>query len=166
MSKLEVYFDYACPYCLRGHKILSEIIPQYPIEIEWQPCEAHPRPERYGPHSDLCARGMYFAMEHDVDLMKYHDRAYRAALIERADIENPRVVARLADNLTDTDAFYAALSGDAYLDRLLENNRFAWEVYRFPAVPSYRMNGRALKSIEDIGVSESRLIAFIEENIH
>lgn len=34
MPMLEVFFDYACPYCLRGHKYLFELLPQYPqIEI-------------------------------------------------------------------------------------------------------------------------------------
>jgi len=30
MLKLEVFFDYACPYCLRGHEDLLELLPQYP----------------------------------------------------------------------------------------------------------------------------------------
>ena len=166
MPKLEVFFDYACPYCLRGHESLLALLPQYPqVEIEWFPCEAHPRPGRYGPHSDLCARGMYFALEHGADLMAYHDKMYCAALKNRSDIEDLRVLSRLADDLLDPDAFYAALSDRSYLDRLLENNRLAWEIYRFPAVPSYRMKGNLLKSIEDIGVSKQQLAAFIEKNL-
>jgi len=162
MPKLEVFFDYACPYCLQGHEYLLELLPQYPqIEIVWRPCEAHPRPDRYGPHSDLCARGMYFAAEHDADLMEYHDRMYRAALKSRADIEDLRIVSKLTDGLLDSDAFNAALSGGSYLDRLSENNRLAWETYRFPAVPSYRMNGKLLKSIENVGVSKQQLAAFM-----
>ena len=166
MPKLEVFFDYACPYCLRGHEYLLELLPQYPqIEIVWCPCEAHPRPDRYGPHSDLCARGMYFAIEHGADLMEYHVRMYSAALKNRADIEDSLVVSKLTDGLLDSDAFYAALSGGAYLDRLSENNRLAWETHRFPAVPSYCMNGKLLKAIENIGVSKQQLAAFMEQNI-
>jgi len=166
MLKLEVFFDYACPYCLRGHEYLLELLPQYPqVEIVWCPCEAHPRPDRYGLHSDLCARGMYFALDLGADILEYHDRMYCAAVKNRADIEDLRIVSELTDSLLDSDAFYAALSGGAYLNRLLENNRFAWETYCFPAVPSYRMNGKLLKSIENIGVSIQRLADFIEQNI-
>jgi len=166
IPKLEVFFDYACPYCLRGHESLMELLPRYPqVEIVWCPCEAHPRPDSYGPHSDLCARGMYFALERGADLMEYHDRMYRAALKTSADIEDSRALSKLTDGLLDADAFYAALFGDAYQDRLSENNRLAWETHRFLAVPSYRMNGRLLMSIENIGVSKQQLAAFIEQNI-
>ena len=166
MLKLKVFFDYACPYCLRGHVYLLELLPQYPqVEIIWNPCEAHPRPDHYGLHSDLCARGMYFALEHGANLLEYHDRMYNAALINGADIEDSRVVSKLTDGLLDFDAFYAALSDEVYLDRLFENNRLAWETHHFPAVPSYCMNGKLLKSIENIGVSIQQLAAFIEQNI-
>jgi len=166
MPKLEVFFDYACPYCLRGHEYLLEVLPLYPqLEIVWCPCEAHPRPDRYGLHSDLCARGMYFALEHGADLLEYHDRMYRSALKSRADIEDLRALSKLTEGLLDADAFYAALSGGAYQGRLSENNRLAWKTHRFPAVPSYRMNGKLLKSIENIGVSKQQLAAFIEQNL-
>jgi len=108
---------------------------------------------------------MYFALEHGADLLEYHDRMYRSALKSRADIEDLRALSKLTDGLLDADAFYAALSGGAYLDRLSENNRLAWKTHRFPAVPSYRMNGKLLKSIENIGVSKQQLAAFIEQNL-
>jgi len=42
IPKLEVFFDYACPYCQQGHESLLELLPQYPqVEIVWYPCEAH-----------------------------------------------------------------------------------------------------------------------------
>lgn len=166
MSKLEVFFDYTCPYCLQGHEYLLELLLQYPqVEIGWRPCEAHPRPEHFGVHSDLCARGMYFALEHGADLMEYHDRMYCAALKNRTNIEDLHIVSKLLDGLLDANAFCAALSGDAYLDKLLENNKLAWEILRFPAVPSYRMNGKLLKSVGNIGVTKQQLTAFIEQNI-
>ncbi|MDR1669694.1 MAG: DsbA family protein, partial [Oscillospiraceae bacterium] len=49
LRKLEVFFDYACPYCRRGHEDLTALLPKHPdIEVVWRPCEAHPRPEVYG----------------------------------------------------------------------------------------------------------------------
>lgn len=164
MSKLEVFFDYACPYCLRGHEYLMELLPRYPqIEVEWHPCEAHPRPDRYGPHSDLLARGMYFAQECGVDLLHYHRRMYRAALTDRANIENLRIVSGLMVDMLDSDAFLEALADGAYKNKLAENNRLAWSNHRFSAVPSYRMGIKLLKSIEDIGVTRERLAGFLSD---
>lgn len=165
MTTLEVFFDYACPYCLRGHEILLELLPQYPqILIEWHPCEAHPRPDRYGLHSDFCARGMFYAQEQRADLMEYHRRMYRAVLTDHLNIEELSVVAKAADGLLDAKLLYEALTDNAYADKLLENNRLAWEVYRFPAVPSYCMNGKLLKSVENIGVTKRLLAEFLTAN--
>lgn len=162
MPKLEVFFDYACPYCLRGHEYLAEMIPQFPqIELEWLPCEAHPRPDRYGPHSDLCAQGMYFALEHGVDIWKYHDLMYGAALKARIDIENIDVLAEYAGGLLDSEDFRAVLKSRQYEGILLENNRLAWAIHRFSAVPSFVMNGKTLVSAPDIGVSKDRLMRFM-----
>jgi protein-disulfide isomerase len=158
---LEVFFDYACPYCLRGHDHLLVLLQKYPdIEPEWRPCEAHPRPERYGAHSDLLARGMYYALQHGGDVMKYHELMYRAAR-NRADIESLRAVSELAGALVNSGDFYSALDKGAYLDKLAENNRLAWSELRFPAVPSYRCKGRLLKSVENVGVSMRQLEEFI-----
>ena len=64
MRHLELFFDYACPYCLRAHELLLELLPLHSdIEIDWRPCESHPRPDSYGPHSGLCIRGVYDARE-------------------------------------------------------------------------------------------------------
>jgi rubrerythrin len=79
-EKMEIFFDYTCPYCLRGHEYLLELISDYRIEPVWCPCEAHPHPESYGPHSDLCIQGMFYALEQEVDMWAYHEIMYRAAL--------------------------------------------------------------------------------------
>ena len=166
MQKLEVYFDYICPYCLRGHEYLLELLPQFPeLEIKWRPCEAHPRPESYGQHSDLCARGMYVALENGADLMEYHNSMYCAALKDGADIENPNVLMRYTEGILDQGKLKSALSSGLHEDRLLENNRLTWEVYGFPAVPSYKMGESLLKSRLSVGVSKEQLAAFIRKNI-
>ena len=162
MSKLEVYYDYTCPHCLRGHQYLLELLPHYAdIEVEWHPCEAHPRPESHGRHSDLCARGLYFAEEKEVNLTEYHRRMYQAALTDRADIEKANVLTEIMKDLLNADEFEQALSGSLYTDSLLENNRLAWETYDFPAVPSFRMNGKLLKSRLGVGVTKAELADFL-----
>ena len=162
MKKLEVFFDYACPFCMRGHAVLLKLIQDRPdIEVVWRPCEAHPRPERYGPHSDLLARGFYYVLENGGDIMKYHELMYHAAL-NRGNIESPRAVAEHAGALADSEAFFAALSTGAYLEELAENNRLCWGELCFPAVPSYRCDGRLLKAVENVGVKAGDLEDFIK----
>ena len=43
--KLELFFDYICPYCYRGHRMFLELLPLYPgLEVVWRP--ARPPPAR------------------------------------------------------------------------------------------------------------------------
>ncbi len=162
MRTLEVFFDYACPYCMRGHEYLTALLGKVcGLSVEWRPCEAHPRPERYGRHSDLLARGMYIARDLSANLMDYHALMYKATLRERKNIEDPRTVAAVAGRLVNAEAFYRALCSGAHMDKLRENNRLAWAELCFPAVPSYRMGERFLKSVENVGVTKEVLEKFI-----
>lgn len=162
MRKMEVFFDYACPYCLRGHEYLAELIRHHPdIEPDWQPCEAHPRPERHGPHSDLCIRGMFFARDQRIDLWSYHERMYRLALKDRIDIEDIDALADGVADLLDADAFRVALRSDAYVSELNRSNYHAYEESGVWAVPSYRMSGKKLDAVEGIGVTKLQLSDFM-----
>jgi len=163
MNELEVFFDYTCPYCLRGHEYLVELLPLYPqIEVVWRPCEAHPRPERYGRHSDLCIQGMFFAMDQGVDLWTYHERMYRAAQKDRIDIEDIHVLADSVRDLLDADAFARSLETGEYARGQKAANQYAFGQSGVWAVPSYRMNGSKLDSIEDVGVTKKQLAAFMD----
>ena len=163
MRTLEVFFDYACPYCLKGHELLKELLPQHPdIEVVWRPCEAHPRPERYGLHSDLCIAGMFFVLEHGADIWEYHDRTYNAALKERVNIEDPEVVAGHAHGLLDTEDLFNALQNGTYAKAVADANDYAYEQSGVWVVPAYRMDGRKLDSIENIGVTKAQLLTFLQ----
>ena len=164
MRKLEVFFDYVCPKCLKGYGYLKELLPQYPdIEVVWRPCEAHPRPERSGMHSDLCIQGFFYAIEHGVDLWEYHDRMYNAAAKERANIEDPEVVASHAKGLLEANALQSALQGGAFVNAVTNANEYAYEQSFVWALPAYRLDGRKLDSIEGVGVTKAQLAAFLKE---
>jgi len=62
--KIELFFDYICPYCYKGHANLLDLMPKFPeLEMIWRPCEAHPKPEIFAVHSDLAIQGMFFIQE-------------------------------------------------------------------------------------------------------
>ena len=162
MRNVEVFFDYACPYCLKGHEYLKELLPQYPdIEVVWRPCEAHPRPERYGLHSDLCIQGLYYALEQEADIWAYHDCMYAAAVKDRVNIEDPEVVAGRIHGLLDLEGFLKAVRSGVYEKAVADGNDYAYGQSGVWVVPAYRMGGRKLDSIENIGVSKAQLDKFL-----
>lgn len=160
---LEIFFDYACPYCLKGYEDLQELLPDTGLQIRWRPCEAHPRPDPYGPHSDLCIQGMFFAEEQGADLWEYHCRMYKAALRDRVDIQQVDVLCRVVDGLLDVEQFRAALQEQRYRSAQQKANYYAFEQSGVWVVPAYRLStGRRLDSIENIGVSRQELAAFLD----
>ena len=161
MPKLEVFFDYLCPSCKSGYEYLINMIKDFPgIEIEWNPCEAHPRPEP-GPHSDIVIQGMYYALEHGADIWEYHRRMHDACLSETIDIEDVGTVAGCARDLLDADDFKRAVGSKKYEKTQQDGNYYAYEMQGVWALPSYRMNGKKLDSAEDAGVTEDQLRDFL-----
>jgi len=162
MPKLEVFFDYACPYCYRGHKNLMELLPDFPeIEALWRPCEAHPRPDWYGTHSDLCIQGMFFAMDQKTDLLSYHERMYDLIHNQHVNVENISVLVANTADLLEIGAFREALVSENYRQIQQEANVYAFNQNSVRVVPAYRMDGRRLDSVEDIGVTKAQLRAFL-----
>ena len=95
--KLELFFDYICPYCYRGHRMFLELLPLYPgLEVVWRPCESHPRPENTYRHSDMAIQGMYYLEERGGDLSSYHRLVYEAHFEKGLDISDCSVLAGLA----------------------------------------------------------------------
>ncbi len=163
MQLLELFFDYACPYCMRAHTYLTELMPEFPqLEIKWQPCEAHPRPDRYGPHSDLMIQGMFFAQKQGADLWEYHQRMYRAALVDHIDVEDANTLAICVDGLLDVSSFTQALKNGTHLAQLTTANHYAYQQSGVWVVPAYRTHGKKLDPIENVGISKKQLRQFIE----
>ena len=165
MRKMEVFYDYACPYCQKGHEYLIELLQRHPdIEVDWHPCESHPRPERFGLHSDLCIQGFFFAQQIGADVLDYHNRMYDAALKKRVNIESHDELARIVQGLLEPSDFLKALKSGKYEKKVAEANDYAYEHSGVWAVPAYRMNGRKLDSIEDVGITKEQLADFMSED--
>lgn len=159
---LEIIFDYACPYCYRAHGYLKEVRTKFPeLDIIFSPCEAHPRPEQWSPHSELAVRGMHYCMDHGIDIWEYHDLIYRAFHVDRVNAEDPDTLASYLASLADEADFKKALQDGEYEDKRLAANQYAWETLALNAVPSFRMGEQILRAAEDIGVSSRMLFEFI-----
>ncbi|MDR1668832.1 MAG: DsbA family protein, partial [Oscillospiraceae bacterium] len=152
----------ACPYCRRGHEDLTALLPKHPdIEVVWRPCEAHPRPEVYGTHSDLCIQALLFAAERGADTGAFHTRMYQAALGGSVNIEDPEALARFMDGLVDPSELLAAFRSGRYAQAVLDGNDYAYEQSGVWVVPAYRMDGRKLDSEAGIGVSRKQIETFL-----
>jgi len=165
-NPLEVYFDYSCPYCYRAHEYLKELLPNYPqLEIAWRPCEAHPRPDPYGLHSDLCIQGLFFILENGICPWTYHDLIYQAIYQDHIDIEDLDILAEYVCKLLGADNFKKDLQSGKYISQIAEANWYAWEKLNLSAVPSYRMGDRKLDSVENIGVTKKQIKQMICEGL-
>jgi len=163
MRKMEMFFDYACPYCLTGHEYLVGLLPKFPdIEVVWRPCEAHPRPEEYERYSDLCVQGLFYAVENNVDIMDFHMRMYNAACKDGVDIENARALSEAFRELFDPEDMAKALESGKYEKAVLLANDYAYEINDVWCVPAFRMNGRKLNAEGGIGISKVQLEEFMK----
>lgn len=164
MRKLDVFFDYSCPYCLRGHELLLELLPQYPdIEVVWHGVEAHPRPEDWPPHTDLCMQGLLFVQEQGGDEMAYHERLYDALHKDDVDVENAAALAAYVADLVDEAAFLHALTTGKYTKEQAAGNDYAYDECGVWYLPAFRMEGAKLDSEGDFGVTKQQLANFLRE---
>ncbi|MDR2599786.1 MAG: DsbA family protein [Oscillospiraceae bacterium] len=163
MRKMEVFFDYSCPYCLDGHEKLKKLLPRFPdIEIIWRPCEAHPRPEEHGLHSDICIQGLLYVMETGGDIWAFHDNMYNAACVEKVNIEDPEVIVGHVTDLVEPARMLGVLQSGVLADAVLKANDYAYEENDVWVVPAFRMDGKKLDAVGGVGVAEDALEAFME----
>ena len=164
-DKLEVYLDYICPFCYRTYQALRAMASKYKdLQIDWRPCESHPRPDRFVPHSDLCIRGFFLCRDSGCDVAAYNDLMYKAVFVDRIDIENVDKLVKYAAGLVDPEKFKEMLASDKYKAELKDNNDRAWSELGLDAVPSFRLGTKKLYAIPEVGVPAEKLESFLVEN--
>ena len=87
----------------------------------------------------MCIQGYFYAVDHGIDILKYHDRMYQAAQKDRVNIEDMDALSEYVSDLADEDDFRLSLLQGTYLDKLEESNQLAFEHSGVWAVPAYRM---------------------------
>jgi predicted DsbA family dithiol-disulfide isomerase len=163
MSKLQIFYDYECPFCMRGYEDLTALIGGHPeIELEWRPIESHPRPENHPPHTDLCVQAFYAAQELNADLPRFHAAMFQAAAKERRNVEQLDVLAGIVKDVLDPAKFRAIIESGKYAGKVSENNDLAYEREGVWFVPAFRINGKKLDAKGGVGVTKEELKAFLE----
>ncbi|MDR1832198.1 MAG: DsbA family protein [Fusobacteriaceae bacterium] len=162
MSKVQVFYDYACPFCREGLKLFEELVKtRTDLEIEWIPTEAHPRPENVHPHSDRCSEAWYVAKELGVDPWAFHDAMYKGYFDDRRNVEFVDEVAACVKGLADPVKFKEILESGAYAAKPGENNDLAYEKSGVWVLPAFRMDGKKLDATGGVGVSSAQIRAFL-----
>ncbi len=84
-TRLEVFFDYICPYCYKGHSMVEEIVKGHPeIKILWRPCEVDPQ----GKRSRAAIKGLYYLLHHELPAEDYHHAMFAAYFEERKNLND------------------------------------------------------------------------------
>jgi predicted DsbA family dithiol-disulfide isomerase len=163
MAKMQIFYDYECPYCKKGYGYLLEQIGSHPeIEIEWRPVESHPLPENHPPHTYLACQAYYIAKELGADMPAFHAAMYQAVATERQNVEQADVLCAILEGIVDTAAFRAILDSGKYAKQVDENNALADDSSVW-FLPAFRMNGKKLDARGGIGISPQELRAFLEQ---
>jgi predicted DsbA family dithiol-disulfide isomerase len=105
---------------------------------------------------------MFLAQEAGADLLAYHARMYDLCLRRRVNVEDIDTLAANVGDLLDAGAFCEALRSGKYRATLRVANDYAYQKSGVWVVPAYRMDGRRLDAMEDVGVTEGQLKKFLE----
>ena len=145
MAKVQFFYDYECPFCKRGYEYLLEVLPSFSdMEIEWRPVESHPRPENHRPHTDLCIQAFYIAAELGVEMAAFHKALFQAVSIERRNVEDREVIAKVLKGIVDETKLLELLKSGKYVSKADENNNLAYEKNEVWFVPAFRIPGSDL----------------------
>ena len=169
-AKVQIFYDYECPYCKRGCGDLLEILPFFSeIEIERRPIESHPRPEDHRPHTDLCIQAFYIAEELGADMAAFHKALFQAVSVERRNVEESEVIAKALKGIVDETRLLELLKSGKYVSKVDENNDLAYEKNGVWFVPAFRLTGSDSKDAPrldakgGVGVSREEIKDFLEK---
>lgn len=138
-KKIKVFYDYTCPFCYKGIGELQDILPDYKsVEVEWSPCEAHPRPEPARVHSDLAAQVGFYIAENGFNIKKYNNLVFEAHFEKQQKIDDKELLADLAEQAgAKREDVLELLAANKNAKKVEDSNIEVWDTLGIPAVPSY-----------------------------
>ena len=138
-KKIKVFYDYTCPFCYKGIGELQDILPDYKsVEVEWSPCEAHPRPEPARVHSDLAAQVGFYIAENGFNIKKYNNLVFEAHFENQQRIDDKELLADLAEQAgAKREDVLELLAANKNAKKVEDSNIEVWDTLGIPAVLSY-----------------------------
>lgn len=165
MKKVEVYFDYTCPYCNQGIGEFFEILERLPeVEVDWIPAEVSPYPEEVPVHTDKAIQVMYSVKEQGGDVNLFQKLMFEDCFEKELKIDDPEVLTDAAVQCgADKDQVLKDLEEKKFVQQVCDNGMKAWEELELEAVPSYRIGEEILGSAGGVLVDKDELEVFIKE---
>ena len=147
MKKLEMFFDYNCPFCLKGYDQLVDFLADKPeVQVIWHPCQIDVYKNKFtNLKTDISLQGMYYAADSNIDIWQYHQRVYDLIFEKRAYTQNIDNFANYFDGLMDVEAFKNVLKSEKYENKLKESNLYAFKTTGVHVVPTYRADDGKLQ---------------------
>ena len=152
MKKVEVFFDYNCPYCLKGHEQLVDFVRDKPeLEIIWHPCEISVYKDNFAGKkpTDISLQGMFFAADNNLDLWHYHQKVYDMIFKDRTYTQNIDSFVSAFEGFLDTEALRQAFKSGKYVNKVRDSNQFAFKKTGVNVVPTYRTDGGYLQDRQE-----------------
>lgn len=165
MNKVKMFFDYACPFCLRGYESLMELLPNYSnLEMEFHLCEARPRPEEgYGYHSDLLIRAMFYAVNSGVEISLFNKRAFELYHEDEANVEDINVLVKGFKDILDADELKKMLISGKYEAELQNANDYAYKQSGVWIIPDFRAGSLKLAAEAGTDLSKEGIRDFLDK---
>jgi len=165
MAVFQFFFDYECPFCKRGYEDLMDLLPAFPgAEIEYRPIEAHPRPETYGIHTDLCVQAFYIAGELGAAMDAFSRALFQAVVVEGRNVEKAEVLADVVEGIVEKDKLLELLKNGKYASKVNENNSLAYDKNGVWFLPAFRVPGSKTPRLDakgGVGVSREEIRGFL-----
>lgn len=185
MRRLDVFFDFTCPYCREGLRLLPQVLASNTdVTVRWYPCEAHPRPEQVVVHSDMALRMYYVLREQSEKTNTYEEdlsvrsaqtdecfyrfiwAVFEAHFADGKRIDDVNVLAQLASDCGfDGKRAALRLREGAYAKQPDMNNQLVWGELAMEAVPSYRYEDHILSSQSGAVADNDAILRLLREAV-
>ncbi len=162
-KQVKVFFDFLCPYCYESIMDLIDLIPDFPeITIDWEPCEAHPRPEECSQYSDLASEAFLYIKGHNGNCLPFLKSVYKAYYVDHKRIDDKELLLELAKGSEiDVNRLKASLTRRDYKQDVMDLNNDIWNIHGAEAVPAYYCRNKKLVSKENLLISKEELRTYL-----
>lgn len=164
MQRIEMYFDYECPFCLRAFEHILALQKEFPdLEIDLHPLVLRQEPGyTFRSRSALASQLFYYLKETATqeEQLNFTWQVYTLVHREGADIDDPEILAEKLSAFIPADKTREILEKGLYRDRQESANE-AFDRYQIAYVPIFRLDGKQLNALGGEGITREELRQFI-----
>lgn len=163
-NKLEIFYDYTCPFCYKGLKEFLELLPDYEnVRIDFLPCEIKPDGGFWTVPTKRASQIAYYLKDAGLNIEKYNDLVFYHHFEKKNNINDVQLLAKLAsESGAEYEKAIEVLENNAYALEVEHTNKLVWQELKLPAVPAYRLGNIVQASSGGLLISRTKLIELLE----